>query len=301
MQVGALPFACYSSPLSTGCEDPFIGYLNAARRALGFGPYALPADFPALAPERQLFILVNLDRRAYSLPLISGLSRQLDTAAAAGAAVEQDPAAPSVDRAVWASAWAAGLVNVLAAYYEWMYSDGWPGLNIDCPSPGATGCWVHRHGILFAFAGSTRLTMGAAVATDGSGRPVVGMLIAATRRATGPGEDYTWAQAEADGAGSTSGTSIRAPALVAPRITSSQTSSAARTATIHFASAAAGARFQCALVAESSAGRATPGYSACRSPARYGGLRPGVYDFLVRSDTSSTRHSSAAERRIVIA
>lgn len=298
LQVGALPYACYGDPVSSSCEVPIIGSLDVAREALGFGPYALPAGFPGLAPARQLFILVNLDRRAYSLPLISGLSPQLDTAAAAGASVEQDPAAPSSDRAVWASAWAAGLTNVLAAYYQWMYSDGWPGLNIDCPSPAAPGCWVHRHGILFAFAPTVRLTIGAAVATDRSGRPVVGMLIAATRQGTGPGEDYTWAEAEAAGAGRASGTPTRVTALASPRISDSTTGSPAGTAAISFTSGAAGARFQCALVAASTASHGGPRYSACRSPARYTRLRPGVYHFFLRTDTSATRHSVAAERRI---
>jgi hypothetical protein len=142
--------------------------------------------------------------------------------------------------------------------------------------------------------------MGAAVAADGSGRPVVGMLIAATRPAAGPGEDYTWAQAEADGAGRAAATSVHMPALSTPRITGSRVSSASRTAAISFTNAAAGARFQCALVDESKASRGTPRYSACRSPARYAGLRPGAYDFFVRSDTSATRHSAAAERRILI-
>jgi hypothetical protein len=298
LEIGALPYACYGAPLSSACEVPIIGYLDAAREALGFGPYALPADFPSLAPERQLFILVDLDRRAYSLPLISGLSPQLDAAAAAGASVEQDPAAPSADRAVWASAWAAGLTNVLAAYYQWMYADGWPGLNIDCQSPGAPGCWVHRHGILFAFAPTVRLTMGAAAATDGSGRPVVGMLIAATRKATGPSEDYTWAEAEADGAGRAPGAAVGVAGLVVPRITDSTTGSPAGSAEIRFSGAPAAARFQCALVAAATAAAAAPRYAACRSPARYAGLRPGTYDFFVRTDTSAARHSAPAERRL---
>jgi hypothetical protein len=304
LQLGQLPPACPGSPVSPACEVALVADLDAGRRALGLGPYDLPVDFPTLAADRQLFILVNLDRRAYSLPLISGLSPQLDAAAGAGAAIEQDPVAPAADRAVWASAWAAGLPNVLDAYYQWMYSDGFAGLNIDCPSPAAPGCWVHRHGILFAFAPSGKLTMGAAVTSDRAGRPVVGMLITDSPRATAPAEDYTWADARADGAGRRSGAAIKASArrpvaLPAPRITSSSVSSAARTAAVHFTAGTA-ARFECALVSRVDPTSLDRRYSTCRSPARYSGLRSGVYDFFVRRLASPTRHSAAAEDSIRI-
>jgi hypothetical protein len=303
LTVGPLPAACYEQPDSAACEGPIVGYLDAAREAAGLGAYRLPADFTALGPDRQLLILVNLDRRAYGLPLISGLSPQLDAAAATGASIEQDPAAPTADRAVWASAWAAGLVNVLAAYYQWMYADGFGGLNIDCPSPAAPGCWVHRHGILFEFGRSVRLTMGAAVVSVG-GRQVVGMLIAATGRARGPAEDYTWADAEADGAGrdpQVAGPAAGPRPPARPRITRAEVSSTARTATFRF-TGQPGARFECALVPASSARPATGDFSACRSPARYSGLRSATIDFFVRTTASSDAgHSATAERRFVIA
>jgi hypothetical protein len=301
LQLGALPLACDVAPVSPACEDPLIGDLDAARQALGLGPYELPSDFATLAPDRQLFILVNLDRTAYSLPLISGLSPQLDAAAQAGAVVEQDPAAPSADRAVWASAWAAGLVNVLDAYYQWMYSDGFASLNIDCSSPGAAGCWVHRHGILFAFAPSARLTMGAAIATDAAGRPAVGMLIAATPHATGPPEDYTWADAQADGAGGPAAAASSARRRVAPtrpRITGSRVNSSA--ATIYFTAGRRRLSFQCALVAGSTGRPARVRYTGCRSPAYYAELGPGVYDFRVRTVTPAHRHSTDDARRLRI-
>jgi hypothetical protein len=300
LQIGPLPLPCYAAPVSPACELPIVGYLDAARHAVGLGPYELPSDFATLPADRQLFILVNLDRRAYSLPLISGLSPQLDDAAASGASIEQDPAAPSSDRAIWASAWAAGLVNVLEAYYQWMYSDGFPGLNIDCPTPAVAGCWVHRHGVLYAFPPSEKLTMGAASATGRDGRAVVGMLIAATPRATGPVEDYSWADAEADGAGrgpvSTDAVSGRAPTPVRPRITRSRVRSSAGTASFYF-SGRTGDRFECTLRLEATARH----YAACLAPARYTRLRPGTYDFSVRAFSSATHHSMPVERRITIA
>lgn len=305
LQMGSIPWACSAGPASPACETPLVGALDAARETFGLGAYALPADFVGLPPDRQLFILVNLDRLAYSLPLISGLSPQLDAAAQAGAVTNTDPAAPSSDRAVWASSWAGGLINVLAAYYQWMYSDGFPGLNIDCPGPGAAGCWIHRHGILFAFARSVRLTMGAATGTDQAGRPAVGMLIAATARSTAPAEDYTWADAEADGAGR-AGAAAGAGAgaglsrgLATPRITSVRVSSAARAVAIGF-TGQTGGRFECALLAEPMPPGHVHRYTSCRAPARYAGLRPGAYDFLVRAAVARGRPSPPAHARIAI-
>jgi len=301
IQSGGLPQACYYRPVSAACELPIIGYLDAARQAVGFPPYELPPGFVTLAPDRQLFILVNLDRRAYSLPLVSGLSPELDASAGAGAAVEQDPVAPSPYRAVWSSMWAAGLVNALDAYYQWAYLDGFPSLNIDCGEPAAVGCWVHRHGILFEFQPSVKLTMGAAVGTDRSGQPVVGLLIAATRRGTGPAEDYTWAAAQADGAGRT-GTAVRNAVTPArPTITQASVSSTARTAVLHFTSGRSVGRPQCSLIRASNGGRAPRHFSSCASPARYTGLRPGVYEFSVRTVSPAGSHSVAARRRIAIA
>ncbi|HWH10778.1 MAG TPA: hypothetical protein VG165_06590 [Solirubrobacteraceae bacterium] len=303
LQMGSLPLACYAGPVSAACEAPLVGQLDAARETFGLVAYALPGDFPALAPDRQLFILVNLDRLAYSLPVISGLSPQLDAAAQAGAVSNTDPAAPSSDRAVWASSWAGGLVNVLAAYYQWMYADGFPGLNIDCPDPGATGCWVHRHGILFAFGPSVRLTMGAATATDRAGRPAVGLLIAATAKSTGLPEDYTWADAEADGAGRGPLAAPRAGAhrrrLAAPQITSASVSSAARTATVFFTGATP-RHFECALIGPSGTPAHGRAYASCRSPATYSGLRPGAYDFFVRASGPPARRSASAHARFAI-
>ncbi len=300
IQSGGLPPACYYRPVSAACEAPLIGYLDAARQAVGFGAYELPDDFVGLPPDRQLLILVNLDRLSYGLPLVTGLSPELDRAAAAGAAVKQDPVAPSSYRAVWASMWAAGLVNALDAYYQWMYVDGFPSLNVDCGDPAAVGCWVHRHGILFEFQGSVRLTMGAAVTPDGGGSPAVGLMIAATRRGTGPSEDYTWTDAQADGAGRSASAARTGIASAHPSITALKVIRGARGVLVRFTTGAIAGRPECSLIGASAVGRRPRRYSACVSPARYAGLRPGVYDFSVRTVTPAGGHSAAAGRRIKI-
>jgi hypothetical protein len=298
---GGLPAACYYRPVSAACEVPFVAYLDAARQALGFGAYELPDDFVTLAPERQLLILVNLDRRSYSLPLVSGLSPELDAAAAGGAAVKQDPVAPSSYRALWASMWAEGLVNALDAYYQWMYLDGFPSLNIDCGDPAAVGCWVHRHGILFEFQPAVRLTMGVAALTGQGGSPVVGLIIAATRRGTGPSENYTWADAQADGAGRSGSAARHIVAPSHPSITSTAVDPRSRTATVHFTTGVIFGHAQCSLIGAPNVGRAPRRYSACASPARYAGLRRGVYDFSVRTVSPAGFHSAAVGRRLAIA
>ena len=97
----------------------------------------------------------------------------------------------------FASNWAGGQPNGLIAYYGWMYDDGYRGPNIDCPSPGAPGCWGHRHDIL-AFAQGGAIAMGAAAVSRLNS---YALTIVDTERPAWH-YSYTWAQARRDGAGS---------------------------------------------------------------------------------------------------
>ena len=60
--IGQLPSSCRSAPTGEQCVNAGVYYLYKARARAGLPPYALPANFASLAPTRQLFILVNLDR-----------------------------------------------------------------------------------------------------------------------------------------------------------------------------------------------------------------------------------------------
>lgn len=201
--LGPLPGACGGAPHGAICEDAVLRGLEGARAKLGLGRYRLPANFVTLRPGRQWLILGNLDRIAYSLPPIRGLTVTLNAIAEQGAQAHQDPnpfpaiAGLSGQTSVgFASNWAGGAPNALAAYYGWMYDDGYGSGNLDCTSPSAAGCWGHRQDIL-AFPHGHTLSMGAAVAP---GQASYALTIVETSTAVWP-YSYTWKQAKADGAG----------------------------------------------------------------------------------------------------
>jgi len=199
---GPVPNACYSAPTGAACETASVGRLDAARAMLRLGPYRLPRDFLSLIPARQWLVLANLDRIAYSLPPIRGLSPTLDAVAKQGAQAREDPnpwpllsALHGQLRIGFSSNWAGGQPNGLIAYYGWMYDDGYGSGNIDCSSPSAAGCWGHRHDILAFTAGGT-LSMGAAAP---AGRASYALTIVETSTPVWR-YSYTWAQAKAVGA-----------------------------------------------------------------------------------------------------
>ncbi|HVC83907.1 MAG TPA: hypothetical protein VNC12_01545 [Solirubrobacteraceae bacterium] len=221
IRLGSLPRNCDRAPTGVACETASVRALDAARARLGLGPYLLPADFIALAPARQWLILANLDRIAYSLRPIDGLSAVLNTIARRGAAGRQDPdpgpllmSLHGQSRIGFASNWAGGQPNALVAYYGWMYDDGYGSGNLDCRTPSAPGCWGHRQDIL-AFPAAGRLSMGAAAVR---GSASYALTIVETSTAAWP-YSYTWAAAMAGGAGVRRSADRRGPtaARVTPR------------------------------------------------------------------------------------
>ncbi len=201
--LGPLPHSCDSAPTGESCEITAIGRLDGARAALGLGHYRLPADFVRLIPPRQWLILANLDRIAYSLPPIRGLSLALDAIAKQGARARSDPnpwltlfGLSGQTQIGFTSNWAGGQPNALVAYFGWMYDDGYGAGNLDCPTRSAPGCWGHRRDIL-AFPAAATLSMGAAgVPSELS----YALTIVETSTAAWH-YSYTWAAAMADGAG----------------------------------------------------------------------------------------------------
>jgi len=203
LPVGEFPHTCSAAPSGVSCETAAIARLDAGRAKLGLGPYRLPGGFIAQRPERQLLILANLDRIAYSLRPIAGLSLTLDAVARQGALARQDPnpeptlaALRGQNRLGFASNWAGGAPNALVAYFVWMYDDGYGSGNLDCTSPSAAGCWGHRHTIL-AFAAGPALTMGAAAVPA---EQSYALTVVVTSTPPWP-YSYTWGAAKADGAG----------------------------------------------------------------------------------------------------
>jgi hypothetical protein len=206
--VGPLPAACTSAPRGAICQRAMVVALDRARATLGLGPYLLPPDFYSLTGSQQLLILSNLDRLSYGLPPVAGLSPVLNAVAATGVSADADPDPSALLRSFasfgWSSNWAGGYGNALEAYYAWMYSDGWGGKqtsNLDCTSPVSSGCWGHREDIL-AFPQAGLLSMGAAVRRDPSGQIGYAMTLVWTPPTNWTSYSYSWASAEADGAGS---------------------------------------------------------------------------------------------------
>jgi hypothetical protein len=180
-----------------------LSRLDAARSSLGLGSYLVPPGFLALTADRQLLILADLDRSAYGYSPLLGLNAQLSSAAQAGVRERDDPRAPSAE-GPWegfGSDWADA--GALISYYLWMYDDGWQGPNSDCTSPHASGCWGHRRVILGEDLSVPQpQLLGAASGQSSSGHAGSALIVSAH---PGASTYYTWAQAQAEGAGGATG------------------------------------------------------------------------------------------------
>jgi hypothetical protein len=204
---GTLPRACTHSPRGATCINGVVRSLDRARAELGLGRYLLPADFDRLSGSSQLLVLCNLDRVAYGLPPISGLSPVLNGVAAAGVSADADPdpspLLTNFSTFGWSSNWAGAYPNAPEAYYAWMYYDGWSGRgtsNLDCTSATSTGCWGHREDVL-SFPQLGMLSMGASVSRDAHGQIGYAMTLVWTPDTNWTNYTYSWAQAQAAGAG----------------------------------------------------------------------------------------------------
>jgi hypothetical protein len=204
---GSLPRVCTAAPRGAVCIAGVVRSLDRARASLGLGPYLLPADFDRLSGSQQLLVLSNLDRVAYGLPPINGLSPALNKVAAAGVSADADPDPSALLHSFssfgWSSNWAGAYPNAPEAYYAWMYYDGWSGAgtsNLDCTGPNASGCWGHREDVL-SFPEVGMLSMGASVSRDAHGQIGYAMTLVWTPATNWTNYTYSWAQAEAAGAG----------------------------------------------------------------------------------------------------
>lgn len=200
-RVRRLPTACYRKPTSAACVNAGVYYLDKARASLHQKPYKLPANFTKLTPEQQVLILVNLDRVLYKLPPMTGLTAALDGDAINGVRGDGDPRSTDRDFAQVTSNWAGGYPNIVLAYEGWMYNDGPGSPNLDCAKPSSSGCWGHRHDVLWKFANTGPAAMGAAAGKDKHGTRGFAILLGRGGSRYHPKFIYTWSQAVADGAG----------------------------------------------------------------------------------------------------
>jgi hypothetical protein len=205
-QMPYIPQLCWNpptgDPTGAACLDWSVGVLDQARTSLGLPAYVVPQDFDSLSPAQQLFILTNSDRALYGLDPIPGLTDALDQNAASGVQANADPWPTGSDWMAYTSNWAGGYVNAVLAYEGWMYDDGPGSGNQDCTSTNPSGCWGHRHDVLWNFDGSGGATaMGAAAGSYTAGTPSYAMLLVqGSGTSYQPTYAYTWTQAVADGA-----------------------------------------------------------------------------------------------------
>jgi hypothetical protein len=151
-----------------------------------------------MTATQQVFVLTNLDRLLYRLAPIPGLTARLDKAAAAGVRAHADPD-PGNGWYSFTSNWAGGYPNIVLAYAGWMYDDGPGSPNLDCSPSNHSGCWGHRHDILWRFGSQGALAMGAAARTAGV-RSGYAMLLEQTPPGTHVDYTYRWQQAVRAGA-----------------------------------------------------------------------------------------------------
>lgn len=203
--LGHLPPACANSPSQKRCIDAGVYYLDKARAKAGLLSYRLPEDFASLKPPRQLFILTNLDRIAYGLPPIPGLTARLNhDALVSGVWRAGDPLPSDMSGLRTAvSNWAGWLANPPIAYEAWMWDDGLGSRNLvaDCTPSRRSGCWAHRHTVLWRFGRGAVLAMGAAGGVDSQDAPGYAMLLVSGGAGFHPRYSYTWREAVIDGAG----------------------------------------------------------------------------------------------------
>jgi hypothetical protein len=181
---------------SAACTQAALAAIDQARATEGLGPMVLPTNWASLSPAEQLFVATDLERTARGLTPIAGMDPSLDTAAAAGAAGGADPTPPAgYPYQLWTANWAGALGNPLEAIYLWMYDDGPGSDNVDCPAPGAPGCWGHRDNILAPISGPWT-AMGAALDPTGwQGDPAwAELLVQAQQPVT---TTFTWAEVAA--------------------------------------------------------------------------------------------------------
>jgi hypothetical protein len=197
--VTGLPAACWHAPKGRTCIQASVAYLDRARAKLGQRPYALPRNFASLSAPQQALVLTNLDRLLYHLAPVPGLTAGLNKAAAAGVRRQTDPE-PKGGWYAFTSNWAGGYPNIVLAYEGWMYDDGPGSGNLDCTVQNHSGCWGHRHDILWRFGSDGALAMGAAAHTASGGGSSYAMLLEQVRPGAHPAYLYRWRQAVRAGA-----------------------------------------------------------------------------------------------------
>lgn len=290
-KVGPLPSKCRSAPTGAACINAVVYYLDQDRAKLHLGPYRLPAEFVKFAPDRQILVLSNLDRAAYHLPAITGVTPSLDKVARGGTPGNpgvKDDGDPILAAPVEATSnWAGGFPNIVMAYQAWMYDDGPGSGNLDCTATKHLGCWGHRQDVLHAFVAPGPSAMGVAAGKDRQGRPSYAMLIAKGHSTYTSGYSYRWSQAVAAGAG-THNYVVKRPDTRTVKITG--ISIQGDTLIVHI-QAPKGVATKCSLSQRRGKRWTRAKFHRCGAAARFPHIRPGEYRIRVRSSLGTTSES----------
>jgi hypothetical protein len=201
---------CPALTVSDACVQEALQAIDNARTVEGLGPMTFSlAAFDRLPTDEQLLVITDLERTVRRLPPMAALTSQLDSVVAAGATADTDPSLKgwtlSGGRGAveWSSNWAGDLSGFGADYY-WMYADG-SGVNIDCPTATAPGCWQHRSNLLMAQptkstcagAGAPTLVMGASFLGGGyESTPSIAEIYVGECGSLPSDVIFTWAQAK---------------------------------------------------------------------------------------------------------
>ena len=140
---------CYGSGYSSmTCMEAEVAAINSARAGEGVVALSWPTSLYSLNQAEQEFVMANEERVGRGLPPIAGLTSAADQVATQAAQSESDPDGFDVSGATaYASNWAEDY-GQLGSMFDWMYNDGPGSFNMDCPSAGSPGCWIHRDDIL---------------------------------------------------------------------------------------------------------------------------------------------------------
>ena len=187
---------------SPTCISTALAAINHARSLEHVRPMVLPKDFAKLTFGEQTFVISHLERVDRGLRPFRGITAQLNKTATTAAQRRVDPAptTSTVGRFVvltYGSNWTANF-GPLAGDYGWMYDDGYGSYNVDCSSPGATGCWGHRDVILSTYSDKPLLVSGAGSDKQNGLVSIAQMFVGGQGQT--PTFTYTWAQALRHGA-----------------------------------------------------------------------------------------------------
>lgn len=194
------------------CNSKVLEAIDRARRTEPVGPLRFSlAKFLKLSVVDQLFTIADLERVSRGEPPMTALTLQMDKAAQAGAAADNDPTwsdrplSGGAQVLAWGSNWAGGSESALGADDGWMYDDGFGGHNGNCTSPKAAGCWGHRDNVLGQWQGDltgcspadSQLVMGTAYAKSSRWATSFAEIFVAACGPQPSGEVYTWTEAQA--------------------------------------------------------------------------------------------------------